>query len=323
MMLKIILLPLCLLLGISCEAALPKASFGTIERLSNFQSQFVPARHIDIWFPQGYNKKTKYAVLYMHDGQMLFDATTTWNKQEWRVDEVGQTLINQGKVQPFIVVGVHNGDANRHAEYFPERPFHSLTADQQQLQYQQMRSEHIKLFSKPVYSDRYLKFLVSELKPYIDSHFSVYTDRAHTFVMGSSMGGLISMYALNEYPEVFGGAACLSTHWPGGFMTDDNPVPAKFFAYLAQHLPEPAAHKFYFDYGDQTLDARYPPLQKQVDAIMQQKSYPADLWQSRFFAGADHSEKAWASRLDIPLTFLLAKPAIKTGVSNTDPSKKG
>ncbi len=310
-MLKNIFISVCLLFGFSCAAALPKPNFGTIERISNFQSQFVPARHIDIWFPQGYNKKTKYAVVYMHDGQMLYDAKTTWNKQEWRVDEVGQRLINQGKVLPFIVVGIHNGDANRHAEYFPEQPFHALSSAQQQVQYQQMRSENVKLFSQPIYSDRYLKFLVTELKPYIDSHFSVNTDRAHTFIMGSSMGGLISMYAINEYPEVFGGAACLSTHWPGGFMSKDNPIPAKFFAYLQQHLPEPAAHKFYFDYGDQTLDAWYPPLQKQVDAIMQQKGYTETLWQSRFFPGADHSEQAWAERLDIPLLFLLAKPLQK------------
>jgi enterochelin esterase-like enzyme len=306
-MLKNIFLSMICIFTLLCQAAMPKPSFGTIERLSNFPSQFVPARHIDIWFPQGYSNKTKYAVLYMHDGQMLFDGRTTWNQQEWRIDEVGQALINQGKVQPFIVVGIHNGEANRHAEYFPERPFHSLSAAQQQLQYQQMRSEQVKLFSKPVYSDRYLKFLVSEVKPYIDSHFSVYTDQAHTFVMGSSMGGLISMYAMTEYPDIFGGAACLSTHWPGSFMTADNPVPAKFFAYLTQHLPAPAKHKFYFDHGDQTLDAWYPPLQKQVDTIMQQKNYGPDLWQTKFFPGAEHSEQAWAQRLDVPLRFLLAK----------------
>lgn len=307
-MLKKIFLTLGLLLSLSSQADSPKASFGTIERLHNFSSTLVPSRHVDIWLPQGYNTKTQYAVLYMHDGQMLFDATTTWNKQEWRVDEVAQALMDQGKVQPFIVVGIHNGDANRHAEYFPQQPFDKLTPAQQQLQYQQMRSEKVKLFSQPVYSDRYLKFLVSELKPYIDSHFSVYSDPAHTFIMGSSMGGLISMYAMTQYPQVFGGAACLSTHWPGSFMTKDNPVPAQFFSYLQQHLPKPALNKFYFDYGDQTLDAWYPPLQKQVDAIMQQQNYPAALWQTRFFQGAEHSENAWAKRLDIPLTFLLAKP---------------
>ncbi len=291
--------------ALQSHASLPQPSVGQLQRLENFPSQFVPARHIDIWLPKGYDSSKKYAVLYMHDGQMLFDATTTWNKQEWRVDEVSQQLIDAGQVKPFIVVGIHNGDSNRHAEYFPQKPFMQLSPSQQQQQYQQMRSETVKLFSKAVYSDAYLKFIVSELKPYIDQHFPVDAKRESTFIMGSSMGGLISMYALNEYPEVFGGAACLSTHWPGSFQTKDNPIPAQFFSYLQAKLPAAGLHKIYFDYGDQTLDAWYPPLQQQVDAIMRQKNYPASLWQTRFFKGEDHSEQAWAKRLDIPLTFLM------------------
>ena len=80
---------------------------------------------------------------------------------------------------------------------------------------------------KPV-SDNYLKFLVTELKPFIDKKYSVYKDMNHTFIAGSSMGGLISMYAICEYPRVFGGAACMSTHWPGIFSAEGNPVPDAF-----------------------------------------------------------------------------------------------
>lgn len=285
--------------------ALPQVSQGSLQRLENFPSQLVPPRHIDIWLPAGFSATKKYAVLYMHDGQMLYDANSTWNKQEWQVDETAQALINSGKTRPFIVVGVHNADLNRHAEYFPQRPFQSLTPQTRQNFYQLDRQPGQKLFQREVYSDAYLKFLVTELKPYIDSHFPVLTDQSNTFVMGSSMGGLISMYAISEYPQVFGGAGCLSTHWPGVFPDKENPVPAAFLSYMQHNLPKAGQHKVYFDHGDQTLDALYPPLQRQVDQLMQQLKYPPALWQSRFFPGTDHSEQAWAKRLDIPLQFLL------------------
>lgn len=287
-------------------AQLPQVSAGSIERLTSFPSAFVPPRNIDIWLPAGYDKQQRYAVLYMHDGQMLFDATTSWNKQEWQIDEVASRLIKAGKTQPFIVVGIDNAGANRHSEYFPQQPFENLSQAQQTALYQLQRTKNQALFSQQVYSDHYLKFLVTELKPYIDSHYSVYTDAAHTFVMGSSMGGLISLYAISEYPHIFGGAACLSTHWPGTFEQQNNPIPPAFFNYMQQKLPDPSTHKLYFDHGTATLDAWYPPLQAQVDKITKAKGYTSQNWQSLTFEGAEHSEHAWAARLDIPLIFLLA-----------------
>lgn len=291
-------------LPVTATTPLPQVSTGTLQRLSNFPSQWVPPRHVEVWIPAGLPEGQKYAVLYMHDGQMLFDAKTTWNHQEWQVDEVAQRLMNEGKTIPFLVVGVFNGDVNRHAEYFPEKPFAALSNATQQQYYQLKRDPAHALFSQAIYSDNYLKFLVQELKPYIDQHFPVYTDRDHTFVMGSSMGGLISMYALSEYPEVFGGAACLSTHWPGIFNQENNPVPAQFFSYMRQHLPKANSRKLYFDYGDQTLDAWYPPLQRQADDLLTELGWQAPMWQSQFFKGAAHSEVDWAKRLDVPLTFL-------------------
>jgi hypothetical protein len=115
------------------------------------------------------------------------------------------------------------------------------------------------------------------------------------------------MYAICEYPSVFGGAACLSTHWPGIFEMKDNPIPAAFANYLKNNLPNPKKHKIYFDYGDRTLDAMYPPLQKKVDEVMLQRGYSDKNWLTRFFPGDDHSEKSWSKRLDVPLVFLLGK----------------
>jgi hypothetical protein len=88
---------------------------------------------------------------------------------------------------------------------------------------------------------------------------------------------------------------------------DNNPVPAALLQYLKTHLPKPAAHKIYFDYGDQTLDAWYPPLQQQADMIMKAKGFTAKNWVTKFLPGEDHSERAWNRRLGSPLLFLLGK----------------
>lgn len=287
-------------------ASLPQVSTGRIERLPAFPARHVPSRPIDVWLPDGYPDAGRYDVLYMHDGQMLFDAAQTWNHQEWRADETAGALIAAGKTRPFIIVGIWNIGAARHSEYFPQKPWESLPRAQRRTLLEVNRDAETPLFARGVYSDRYLKFIVRQLKPYIDTHYAVQPGPEHTFVLGSSMGGLISFYALAEYPDVFGGAACLSTHWPGTFAVDDNPIPGAFLAYLGTHLPVADRHRLYFDYGTATLDALYPPLQARVDALMRAKDYPPHLWQTRRFEGAEHSEPAWAARLDVPLQFLLA-----------------
>ena len=282
-------------------------SAGTLQRIEHFQSKYIESKNIDVWLPQNYSNHQKYAVLYMHDGQALYDATTTWNKQAWEVDEVASKLITENKTQQFIVVGIYNNPIQRHAEYFPQKPYESLTPYQRDTISQQLqKSGRAKEEFKP-FSDNYLKFIVTELKPYIDQNFSTKNDTAHTFIAGSSMGGLISMYAICEYPKVFGGAACLSTHWPGTFTTKNNPIPDAFIKYLKTHLPSPTNHKIYFDYGDQTLDALYQPFQEKVDSVMKAKGYTAKNWKTIFFKGKDHSENSWKERLNIPLEFLLKK----------------
>jgi pimeloyl-ACP methyl ester carboxylesterase len=290
-------------------APLPHVSSGRVERLADFPSAYVPSRNVDVWLPDGYPKHGRYDVLYMNDGQMLFDATTTWNKKEWRVDEVAGALIASGAVRPFIVVGVWNDSSARHSEYFPQKPFESLTAEQQAAAYATRIGAIGKLFRGPVNSDGYLRFLVTELKPQIDRRYASNPAREHTFVMGSSMGGLISMYALLEYPGVFGGAACLSTHWPGIEAKEGNPIPDAFFTYLREKLPAPGSHRLYFDHGTETIDAWYPALQRQADAVMRERGWDETSWVTRTFEGADHTEVSWAARLDVPLKFLLGQPA--------------
>lgn len=280
------------------SAQLPKASFGSLKRLDAFPSKYVDARNIDVWLPEGYDSSKRYAVLYMHDGQMLFDSTTSWNKQEWGMDEEATNLIKNKQVTPFIIVGIYNNGAYRHAEYFPEKPLAFLE--------QGLRDTLLKAALKgEARADRYLKFIVEELKPFIDRTFSTYSDMAHTSIMGSSMGGLISMYAICEYPEVFGNAGCLSTHWPGIFTAND-PIPNAFNRYLSENAPDPKHHRIYFDYGTATLDALYEPYQIRINATMKRAGYKEKKnWISLKFPGEEHSERAWKKRVALPLQFLL------------------
>ena len=286
------------------NSALPDAK---IEFIKNFESKYVKERNVDVWLPRGYSSSKKYAVLYMHDGQMLFDSTTTWNKQEWGVDETMQKLIDEKKIRNTIVVGISNTDL-RHSEYFPQKPFESLpkTLQDSLINFEERSAEN-QLFKSKVVSDNYLKFIAEELKPYIDKTYSTHQDMSNTFIAGSSMGGLISMYAICEYPQVFGGAACLSTHWVGTFDTLNNPIPNQFAEYLDKNLPDPEKHKIYFDFGTETLDALYEPFQIDVDRVMVRNAYNDSNWKTMKFEGADHSERSWMRRLDIPLVFLLGK----------------
>ena len=291
-----------------------KVNSGTIKHFEHFNSVFIDARNVDVWLPEGYNSKTKYAVLYMHDGQMLFDSTDTWNHQEWGVDETLSRLKKDNKIKNVIVVGIWNINKTRHSDYFPQKPFESLPQVQRDSIYKATRSEKQSLFSVKIQSDNYLKFIIKELKPFIDSSFSTNSNRKNTMIAGSSMGGLISLYAICEYPEIFGASACLSTHWLGIMPSVDkdnkpnfNPIPNAFFNYLKYNLPSPKRHKIYFDYGSLTLDAYYKPYQTQVDLIMKSKGFSNKNWLTKEFVGDDHTEKSWRNRLSIPFVFILGK----------------
>jgi enterochelin esterase-like enzyme len=286
------------------QPAYPKVSKGSIVRFADFQSKFVLARNIDVWLPDGYSSQKKYAVLYMHDGQMLFDSSLNFTKSEWGVDETMGRLMEEGKIPDCIVVGIWNTGNHRYGDYFPEKPFQLLTDAGKNRVLELGRKEvYRKFISDKPNSDNYLRFLTKELKPFIDQNFSTFRDKKHTFIAGSSMGGLISMYAVCEYPGIFSGAACLSTHWAGIFTNKDNPCPAAFESYLSKHLPR--RNRFYVDHGTVGLDSLYAPHQKRMDAVAQKKG--ATHWTSKVFEGETHNEHAWKKRFHLAVLFLLEK----------------
>jgi len=292
---------------------LPKVASGSIQRLEIFQSKFVEARNVDVWLPEGYDQTKKYGVVYMHDGQNLFDSLQTWNRKEWGVDETFSRLIKEGKIDPCIIVAIWNTGSNRISEYFPNKIFSELDTITQTKFTQKYTG------GKKADGDNYLKFLVEELKPYIDQHFSTYPDKDHTFIMGSSLGATISLYAINEYPEVYGGIACLSTAWLSS-IEPNYEIPEATFGYLKKHLAPTIGHKIYFDYGTGESDKNYELTQSFVDLIAKGKGYSEANYLSKIFEKDEHEERAWNKRLHFPVEFLLGKPSVekKSSDSNTN-----
>ena len=275
------MLPVFLLWAYAVNAPALQAT-GSVDSYQDVPSAYVPARNIDVWLPPSYatDPKRRYPVLYMHDGQNLFDPSMSFTGIDWDVDGTMTKLIDAHRVREAIVVAISNTPL-RGNEYMPAK-----AASPEQRAY--------------VLSDGYLRFIVQELKPAIDATYRTKPAREDTMVMGSSMGGLISAYAMSEYPDVFGAAGGMSTHWPA----NDGAV----IDYLAAHLPARRTHRFYFDHGTATLDADYAPYQQRMDAILREAGWREDrAFMSREFPGAEHNERAWRDRLEVPLQYLLGR----------------
>ncbi|WP_321372568.1 alpha/beta hydrolase-fold protein [uncultured Draconibacterium sp.] len=259
-----------------------------IIQIPAFPSKYVPARNIEIMLPPGYDPKETYDVLYMNDGQNVFPPGSSYTGVDWGVDSTVLSLLSQDKIRPLIVVAVWN-TIHRGPEYIPSKP--------RSLQRKNKKHDLNKVNKS---SDQYLKFLVKELKPFIDKYFRTKPGPEHNFIMGSSLGGLISLYAVCEYPKVWGGAACISTHWPA--------KNGAFLHYVKSNLPSPKNHKLYFDFGTEYTDAGYEPFQKKVDEMLMKKGYEKnENWTSLKFQGAEHNEKSWRERVNVPIEFLFGK----------------
>jgi predicted alpha/beta superfamily hydrolase len=202
-------------------------------------------------------------------------------------------------------VGIHNREEYRYADYFPEDILQKLSEEQQN----EILNKQLK--NSPS-ANTYLRFIAEELKPFIDTKYSTYTNKEHTLIMGSSMGGIISLYAMCKYPDVFGKAGCISTHWPVLSakvfnLSKTMNIAEEFRKYISEKIDVSNHSVFYFDHGDKTLDSLYAPYQQKVDSLFKQKGFTKINFVSKKFPGDDHSEKSWSKRLYIPFEFLLRK----------------
>jgi predicted alpha/beta superfamily hydrolase len=249
-----------------------------------------PARNVEIWLPPGYDShpKARYPVLYMHDGQNLFDPRLSFTGVDWGVDEAVVRLVKRGVIPPVIVVGVWS-TSERWKEY---SPWHGASA--------------------------YARFLIEELMPKVNAQFRTLTGPAHTAVMGSSMGGLLSFYLVTHHPEAFGACGCVSAHFPlseavaaqvfPGFKPAGVPDTTPYIIRdIAAGLQAPRGARYMFDFGTLGLDSAYAPTHEAVRAwLLRQGLVENRDFVIRRYQGATHNEASWRARLDDELTFLFA-----------------
>ncbi len=318
-------LALLALLSLATPALAQPAEAGEVVRLDPIGSEQLEARPISIYLPPGYDTGMEtYPVIYAMDGQNLFEPGYSYAGVEWGLDEEMDRLIAEGRIRPAIIVGIWNTPA-RAREYAPRQVFDTYS--------EASRSRALEAWGGLPVSDIFLTFLAEDLKPYIDRNYRTRPGPDATALMGSSMGGLISFYGLTRYPETFGSAAGLSTHWPiYADASHQDPEVADAWRgqallawaeYLDTTHLDPQTHRIWFDHGSINLDSLYPPYQSAIDAIMAEQGFigPAN-YRSTLYEGADHNEAAWHARLADPLTFLLgieaaANPASRMPQSRT------
>ena len=250
-----------------------------------------PARHVSIWLPPGYDQdpERRYKVLYMSDGQNLFDPRIANTGVDWGVDEAVTALVEEGAIEPVVVVGVWSS-AMRGSEY---SPWHG--------------------------ANDYARFLIEELMPRVNAEFRTLTGPDNTAHMGSSMGGLLSFHLVRTRPDVFGACGCVSTHFPlseamvaqyfpqGEKVESPDPTPY-ILKDIASGLLMPAGVRLWFDYGAKGLDAEYAPTHAAVrEALIAQGSVEGEDFVMRAYPGADHNETSWRARLKDPLRFLYGR----------------
>ena len=264
---------------------------GVLERHEDFDYGPLMPRPVDVWLPRSYQAGTRpircctcttgrtFSILPSHMAALIGELTRRSSGWVSTPASFHQSLSASGT------------DAQRLREFMPQEPVQSGA----------LRTRVARFANRPegkLLSDAYLEFLVRQVKPFVDATYCTLPERDHTFVMGSSMGGLISLYALERYPEVFGGTGCVSTHWPVG---RNGLVRAMGVA-----LPRAGTHRLYFDYGTANLDSQYQPYQQRMDDYVRDAGYRRGKdWLTLKFPGADHSECAWRARVHLPLQFLL------------------
>lgn len=236
--------------------------------------QLNTTRRIWIYLPPDYKTSSKkYPVIYMHDGQNLFDDYSSFSG-EWSVDETLDELYKEtGKSA--IVIGIDSGGESRLAEYSPWNNQKYKTKGDGNL---------------------YVDFLVNTLKPYIDKTYRTEKQASKTIIMGSSMGGLISLYAAVKYPTVFGKAGSFSpAFW---FVSKD------LKAYLNQNKNNLSHSKFYFLAGKNEDETMVPEIEY-AEQFLLQKSVPAKNIIVKIDEDGTHSENYWKRELKQALIWLL------------------
>jgi alpha-glucosidase len=228
---------------------------GAVQEFSITAPQLHGDKLVWVYLPAGYDANgSGYPVIYMHDGQNVFDHTESY-KREWHIEEKLNDLHSEA-----IIVGIeHGGDKHRIDEMTPYA-----------------NDTH-----GGGHADDYLDFMISTLKPYVDSHYNTLKDKSQTTIFGSSVGGLISFYALLKYPEVFGNAGVFS--------------PSFWFSeaiYTFIESVDKIEGRIYLMAGDHESTAMIPDMERMEQLILERVAHP-DQIQKRIIHNGHHNEKLW------------------------------
>jgi predicted alpha/beta superfamily hydrolase len=255
-------------------------STGEFRFHSNFQSQFLEhKRDVIVYLPPGYETDTarRYQVLYMHDGQNLFDPATAFGGVEWGVDATAQRLIDAGELDPLIIVGIYNTGQYRIDEYAPTfDPKHSRGGK----------------------ADLYGRFIVEELKRFVDHSYRTMAGPEQTGLGGSSLGGLVTLYLGLKYPRIFSRLMVMS---PSVWW--DQAVILR----VVKGLKAKPATRIWLDVG--TKEGKLAPGQARAlrdELIAQGWRLDSDLSFLQV-KGGRHNERDWGQRVEPALKFLFPK----------------
>jgi enterochelin esterase-like enzyme len=224
-------------------------------------------RDIIVWLPPAYykDKRKRYPVLYMHDGQNLMDPNTAFLGVDWQINRTAADLIRRGKMKEILIVGIYN-TPQREQEY-----------------------------TGSMKGRNYADFVIHELKPLIDETYRTRPDPENTAVMGSSLGGLISFLFAWWHPNIFGKAGCISN----SFFWNDYNVMNEVMEYQG---PKKQI-RLYLDVGSKEVFLRTG--YEQMVKLLIQKGFEKGIDFQHFLAkNGSHDEKSWGKRVWRPLTFL-------------------
>ncbi|MEO7772532.1 MAG: alpha/beta hydrolase-fold protein [Gemmatimonadaceae bacterium] len=249
---------------------------GDVRMHENFASRYLEhARTVVVYLPPGYDVQSaeRYPVLYLHDGQNVFDQATSFG-EEWHVDESAQALITSGEIEPVIIVGIYNTGEHRVDEYTP-----TVGED----------------MGRGGHADDYGHMLIEELKPFIDETYKTLPSAASTALGGSSLGGLLTMHLGLRYPTAFSRLAVLS---PSVWW--DNRVLLSEVDALRGKLPL----RIWLDAGTAEGDETIANVQALRDALVAKGWVVGEDLAYLEEEGGEHNEHSWALRFDRVLKFL-------------------
>jgi predicted alpha/beta superfamily hydrolase len=264
---------------------------GNIQRHRDFRSKiFSNCRDVWVYLPRGYRRfsRLRYPVLYLQDGQNVFDAATSFAGIEWGVDETAQRLIRKNLIEPLIIVAVANTGEDRIHEYAPTAGAIYESA------LEEKRSRGL--------AKKYGQFLIEELKPYIDRKYRTRREAKFTGLGGASLGGLLTLSLGLWFPNFFHRLMVMS---PAVWWDDEAIVR------MIEELDDKLPLKIWLDTG--TNETGWDRARILRDALVEKGWKLFDDLQYLEAEGADHNESAWATRVDPALRFLFPPLPIETG----------